>query len=78
MADQELLDKYAPTLEMLETKEAYLLDGDLYIRYEFRDPEELQARMTYHKIGEDNVVSDDNLVLLGAWARAQKNGERVK
>lgn len=78
MADQELLDKYAPTLEMLETKEAYLLDGDLYIRYEFRDPEELQARMTYHKIGEDNVVSDDNLVLLGTWARAQKNGERVK
>ena len=78
MADQELLDKYAPTLEMLETKEAYLLDGDLYIRYEFRDPEELQARMTYHKIGEDNVLSDDNLVLLGAWARAQKNGERVK
>lgn len=78
MADQELLDKYAPTLEMLETKEAYLLDGELYIRYEFRDPEELQARMTYHKIGDDNVVSDDNLVLLGAWARAQKNGERVK
>lgn len=78
MADQELLDKYAPTLDMLETKEAYLLDGDLYIRYEFRDPEELQTRMTYHKIGEDNVVSDDNLVLLGVWARAQKNGERVK
>lgn len=78
MAEQEVLDKYAPTLDMLETKEAYLLDGDLYIRYEFRDPEELQTRMTYHKIGEDNVVSDDNLVLLGVWARAQKNGERVK
>ena len=78
MAEQELLDKYAPTLDMLETKEAYLLDGDLYIRYEFRDPEELQTRMTYHKIGADNVVSDDNLVLLGVWARAQKNGERVK
>ncbi|MCI2241268.1 hypothetical protein [Adlercreutzia faecimuris] len=78
MAEQELLDKYAPTLDMLETKEAYLLDGDLYIRYEFRDPEELQTRMTYHKVGGDNVVSDDNLVLLGVWARAQKNGERVK
>ncbi|MCI8468153.1 MAG: hypothetical protein HFJ75_01395 [Eggerthellaceae bacterium] len=78
MAEQEVLDKFAPTLDALETKEAYLLDGDLYIRYEFRDPEELQTRMTYHKIGEDNVVSDDNLVLLGVWARAQKNGERVK
>ncbi len=78
MAEQELLDKYAPTLELLETQEAYLLDGDLYIRYEFRDPEELQARMTYHKIGDDNVVSDENLILLGVWARAQKNGERVK
>ena len=78
MAEQEVLDKYAPTLDMLETKEAYLLDGDLYIRYEFRDPQELQTRMTYHKIGEDNVVSDDNLVFLGAWAKAQKNGERVK
>ncbi len=78
MAEQEVLDKYAPTLDMLETKEAYLLDGDLYIRYEFRDPEELQTRMTYHKIDADNVVSDDNLILLGVWARAQKNGERVK
>ena len=77
MAEQEVLDKYAPTLDMLETKEAYLLDGDLYIRYEFRDPEE-QTRMTYHKIDADNVVSDDNLILLGVWARAQKNGERVK
>ncbi len=78
MAEQEVLEKYAPTLDSLETKEAYLLDGDLYIRYEFRDPEELQTRMTYHKIGEDNVVSNDNLVMLGVWARAQKNGERVK
>lgn len=78
MADQELLDKYAATLESIETKEAYLMDGDLYIRHEFRDPEELQARMTYHKVGEDNVVSDDNLIMLGVWARAQKNGERVK
>lgn len=78
MAEQELLDKFKPTLEMFETKEAYLLDGDLYIRHEFRDPAELQTRMTYHKVGEDNVVSDDNLILLGVWARAQKQGERVK
>ena len=28
MAEQEVLDKYAPTLDMLETKEAYLLDGE--------------------------------------------------
>ena len=34
--------------------------------------------MTYHKVGEDNVVSNDNLVMLGVWARAQKQGERVK
>ena len=81
MADQELqelLDRYAPTLEAFETKEAYLMDGELYIRHEFRDPRELQTRMTYHKVGEDNVVSNDNLVMLGVWARAQKQGERVK
>ena len=50
MADQELLDRYAPTIDAMETKEAYLLD-DLYIRHEFRDPRELQTRMTYHKVG---------------------------
>lgn len=78
MADQALLDAYAPTLESIETKEAYLLDGDLYIRHEYRDPEELQDRVTYHKVGTDNVVNNDNLIMLGAWARARKNGEQVK
>ena len=34
--------------------------------------------MTYHKVGDDNVVSDENLIMLGVWARAQKKGERVK
>lgn len=76
MADQELLDRYAPTIDAMETKEAYLLDGELYIRHEFRDPRELQTRMTYHKVGEDNVVSNDNLVMLGVWAvpRSRANG----
>lgn len=78
MDKQELLAAYAPTLENIETKEAYLLDEVLYIRREYRDPEELQIRVTYHKVAEDNVVSNDNLVMLGVWARAQKNGERVK
>lgn len=78
MADQKLLDMYAPTLDAMETKEAYLLNDELYIRHEFRDPAELQTRMTYHKVGADNVVSNDNLIMLGVWARAQKQGERVK
>lgn len=78
MAGQELLARYAPTIDSPETKEAYLLDGALFIRHEFRDPAELQTRMTYHKVGEDNVVSNDNLVMLGVWARAQKQGEQVK
>ena len=78
MADQELLGRYAPTMDTAETKEAYLHDGELYIRHEFRDPAELQTRMTYHRVGEDNVVSNDNLVMLGVWARAQKQGEQVK
>ena len=34
MADQELLARYAPTIDSPETKEAYLLDGELYIRHE--------------------------------------------
>ena len=34
--------------------------------------------MTYHRVGGDNVVSNDNLVMLGVWARAQKQGEQVK
>ena len=78
MASQELLDLYAPTLASPETKEAYLLNDELYIRHEYRDPAELNVRMTYHKIGPDNVVSDHNLILLGVWARAQKQGECVK
>lgn len=78
MADQDFLDRYATVLGAIETKEAYAFENELYIRHEFRDPEELQTRMTYHKVGEDNVVSDENLIMLGAWAKAQKNGERIK
>ena len=73
MAEQELLDKYAPTLEALETKEAYLLNGELYISHEFRDPAELQTRMTYHKVGEDNIVSNDNLITVSYTHLADKS-----
>ena len=78
MAEQEVLDKYASVIEMSETKEAYLLEGELYIRYEFRDLKELYTPMTYHKVKEDGIVSNDNLIMLGVWAKAKKNGEKVK
>jgi hypothetical protein len=73
-----MLDTFAPTINALETKEAYLYEGDLYIRHEFRDPEEMQTRMRYVKVGPDNVVSDENIVLMGVWGKVRKAGERVK
>lgn len=78
MADQALLDAFAPIINALETKEAYILEDKLYIRHEFRDPREIQTRMTYHCLEAGQEVGDDNLVMLGRWAKAMKNGECVK
>jgi hypothetical protein len=78
MADQAVLDRYAQILVALDTKEAYLYEGELYVRHEYRDPQHMQTRMTYHRVGEDNSISDDNIVKMSTWGKAQKNGERLK
>lgn len=78
MADQGISDQYAATLENPETKEAYVLDGELYIKREYRDSRELQTRVTYHKVGADNHVGEENMINMGPWAKVRKSGEKVK
>lgn len=78
MTDQEVLGKYAATLDNFETKEAYLLDGFLYFKREYRDPRELQTRVTYHKIDDDVEAGEENLIGMKDWATARKTGEKVK
>ncbi len=78
MADQEILDKYAVTIQNPETKEAYLVEGDLFIKREYRDARELQTRVTYHKIDASNEMREDNMINMGVWAKARKTGEQVK
>ena len=78
MTDQQDLAAFSSILEDPETAEAYLFDGKLYVKREYRDPRELQTRSTYHGMEPDDKFSEDNMVMMGVFARSRKNGEKVK
>ena len=78
MADQEALDKFKGILENPEAKEAYLFEGAIYFKREYRDARELQTRMTYHMLETDGTPSEDNFITMKTWATVRKAGEKVK
>lgn len=78
MADLPILQLYKDILENPETAEAFLYEDALFIKRQYRDARELQTRSTYHKLNPDESPSEDNMVMMGVWARVRKNGERIK
>ena len=79
MENQELLEKFAKTLADPETEQAYYVEPDLIIKHTYRIPTEMQERTTYHRVQDDEVgCIDDNLVPLGVFGRAKKNGIKLK
>ena len=79
MADQELLDQWAKTLADFETESAIYVDGELIVKHTYRIPEEMQERTTYHRLkSDDEGCIEENIVPLGVFGRAKKNGIKLK
>ena len=62
MEREQILERYADVLAAESTKEAFVLDGALYYRLD----------------GEEEPGSRGEIVPLGRYYKAQKNGEKVK
>ena len=79
MERSEILSKYADLLNAESTKEAFIFDGCLYYRYEWLNQVEMAAEIVYHRLdGTEEPGSKGEIVPLGKYYRAQKNGEQVK
>ena len=79
MEREEILQKYADMLAAESTVEAYILDGALYYRYEWLNEVEMMPEIVYYRLdGEEEPGSKGEIVPLGRYYKAQKNGEKVK
>lgn len=77
--NQELLDRFAKTLADFETETAYYDGEALIVKHTYRIPTEMQERTTYHRCEDDEIgCVDENLVPLGVFGRAKKNGIKLK
>ena len=79
MEHQEIKAKYADLLAAESTVEAYVLDGALYYRYEWLNEVEMMPEIVYYRLSGDEDPDDKGeIVPLGRYYKAQKNGEKVK
>ena len=76
---QEIEEKYADLLAAESTVEVYLLDGALYYRYEWLNEVEMMPEIVYYRlVGDEEPGEKGEIVPLGRYYKAQKNGEKVK
>lgn len=76
---QEVKERYADLLAAESTVEAYLLDGALYYRYEWLNEVEMMPEIVYYRlIGDERSDERGEIVPLGRYYKAQKNGDKVK
>lgn len=76
---QEIKERYADLLTAESTVEAYLLDGALYYRYEWLNEVEMMPEIVYYRlVGDEDPAERGEIVPLGRYYKAQKNGEKVK
>ena len=79
MEREQILERYADVLAAESTKEAFVLDGALYSRYEWLNEVEMMPEIVYYRLdGEEEPASRGESVPLGRYYKAQKNGEKVK
>lgn len=79
MEREQIMEKYGELLKAESTVEAYVLDGALYYRYEWLNEVEMMPEIVYYKLdGEEEPGSKGDIVPLGRYYKAQKNGEKVK
>lgn len=79
MDKDTILEKYAELLKAESTVAAYIYEGNLYYRYEWLNEVEMMAEIVYYQLtGEEEPESKGEIVPLGKFYKAEKNGERVK
>lgn len=79
MERQEMIENYADLLAAESTVEAYLFDGALYYRYEWLNEVEMMPEIVYYRLdGTEAIDEKGEIVPLGRYYKAQKNGEKVK
>ncbi len=79
MERERILARYAELLAAESTKEAFVLDGALYYRYEWLNEVEMMPEIVYYRLdGTEEAGSKGEIVPLGKYYKAQKNGEKVK
>ena len=79
MEREEILQKYADMLAAESTVEAFILDGALYYRYEWLNEVEMAAEILYCRLdGTEEPGDRGEVIPLGKYYKAQKNGEKIK
>ena len=79
MERERILARYAELLAAESTKEAFVLDGALYYRYEWLNEVEMMPEIVYYRLdGEEEPGSKGEIVPLGRYYKAQRSGEKVK
>ena len=79
MEHREIMERQADLLAAESTVEAYLLDGELYYRYEWLNEVEMMPEIVYYRLsGDEEPGAKGEIVPLGKYYRAQKSGEKVK
>lgn len=79
MEREEIMAKYADLLDAESTVEAYILDGELYYRYEWLNEVEMMPEIVYYRLdGTEPAGEKGEIVPLGRYYKAQKGGEKVK
>lgn len=79
MDRSEIEKRYAEVLVAESTVEAYVHEGCLYYRYEWLNEVEMAPEIVYYRLaGDEEAGSKGEIVPLGRYYKAQKNGEKVK
>lgn len=79
MEPREIKERYADLLAAESTVEAYAFEGALYYRYEWLNEVEMMPEIVYYRLaGDEEPDAKGEIVPLGKYYKAQKNGEKVK
>ena len=80
MNKDQVIEHYGDLVADWYCVEAYLgRDGALYYRYEWLNEVEMMPEIVYYRLdGEEEPGSKGEIVPLGRYYKAQKNGEKVK
>ena len=79
MTREEKLEKFKKIIFTESTTAVYYFDEAIYYRYEWLNEGERTAEILCYKLtGDEEVSSKGEIVPLGRFYKAEKNGEKIK